>query len=51
MTLFLVEENDQFNLHSQYHGCWYPGDTSRRSKRGNGFVLYFLDIFFQYKKG
>ena len=22
---FLMEDNDPFNLHGQYHGCWWPG--------------------------
>ena len=35
-----MEAKDLSILHSQYHGCWWPGDASRRgiSSYGTGLV-------------
>ena len=34
---FLKEDKDRFILHSQYHGCWWPGNT--RSQGISSVVL------------
>ena len=28
---FLIEDKVPFELHCQYHGCWWPGDKEARS--------------------
>ena len=36
---FLVEDKDWFIYHSQYHGCWCPGNTRSQSISSCGIDL------------
>ena len=35
-----MEDKDHFNLDSQYHGCWWPGDT-----RGQGISRHVIEYW------
>ena len=39
----VLMDKDSSILHSQYHGCWCPGDISRQGMRnhGSGLVCYY----------
>ena len=34
---FIFDKHDTLKLHSQYHGCWCPGDTRIQGTSSHGF--------------
>ena len=44
----LVEHKDPFILHSQYRGCWCPGDISCQDITSHGIDLAYPEKFQQH---
>ena len=38
-----MEDKDRFNLYSQYHGCWWPGDLHRQVISNHDIDLVILE--------
>ena len=39
-----MEDKETFILQSQYHGCWWPGDTRSHGINNHGINLVLLSI-------
>ena len=49
-----MEEKDLPLWHSQYHGCWWPGNITRQGINSNGIDLVWTEDFsfnFQLQRG
>ena len=42
---FIVEDPHKFNLHCQFHSCWWPDDTRRKGIGSYGIALFFSGHF------